>query len=354
MKGITINGRHFSPTQALQLAEDKLVLELPEWKTDFYTFLKNWYVPGDSITVNTSGSTGQPKAIQHAKTNMLASAQMTLNFLNLKPGQTALLSLSAAYIAGKMMIVRAIEGELNLLTSEPASNPLQHIDQPVDFTAWVPLQMDTALRSNSPEVEAIGTIILGGGPVPQPLQQKIETLQNSVYETFGTTETISHVAMRRLSGENAETEFHTVHEDILLSTDDRSCLVIDAPMLYNGQLVTNDVVELIDEHSFRWLGRADNVINSGGIKLHPEQIEARLATVISQRFFVAGLPDDKLGQRLVLVIEGDTLPEQLFSEIKLVVDKYEIPKAVFYSPKFRETPTGKIQRNETLSELLDH
>lgn len=321
-------------------------------------FLLDWSDAQETIQVNTSGSTGKPKEILLKKEYMVNSALTTGEYFNLKSGNKALLCLSAENIAGKMMLVRAMVLGLDLRCIEPSSRPLEFLSKHYDFCAMVPLQLENSLD----KISQVKTVIVGGASVSNALKAKVQDTDCQVFETYGMTETITHVAVKRLNnvgsntrlndqvGQVVETSFRAL-SGIRFSKDKRDCLVIDAPKISDGQVVTNDVVDLISDSEFEWLGRYDNVINSGGIKLFPEQIEAKLSAIISHRFFVAGLPDEKLGQKLILIVEGKIDTDLLSQKIAVLqsLDKYEIPKAIYTFPKFLETETGKIRRKENIN-----
>lgn len=307
------------------------------------------------IHVQTSGSTGTPKNIVLHKEKMLNSARMTCDYFDLQPDDNALLCLSPSYIAGKMMIVRCIERGMSLWFSEPSSNPLQALNNvpKIQFAAMVPMQVEACLSdvTTLPDLGRIEKIIVGGGVVSASLLERIQSLPNQLFATYGMTETITHVAVRPLNGKNASA-IYTALNGVKLWQDERDCLIIRAPHLTAEELITNDVVELEDFHQFRWLGRVDNVVNSGGIKLFPEQIEKKLTAFMDRRFFLIGTPDETLGERLVLLIEGaalDAVTEKMLKGFMVThLDRFEVPKSIVYVDRFEETETGKIQRIKTL------
>lgn len=322
-----------------------------------YDFLSNWFDSSDIIAVNTSGSTGKPKKIKLKKEFMINSAKGTGKFFDLKEGTTALLCLPTAFIAGKMMLVRAMVLGWNLDVIEPDSFPLKGIDKEYDFSAMVPLQLFHSLD----KIDTIKKLIIGGGAVSNELQSKIMHLPGKIYATYGMTETITHIAVKPLNkaslqgGAIGQSLHHfTTLPNIKITTDDRNCLVIHAPKVATNDIVTNDIVEIITDHQFKWLGRNDHVINSGGVKLIPEQIEEKLSKIITQRFFVAGLPDETLGEKLVLLVEGSRFKIQDL-RFKITnsqfLEKFEIPKEIYVLDHFEETETKKIQRQKTLDLL---
>ena len=301
-------------------------------------FLLDWFDCKSYIEMETSGSTGAPKTILISKQAMVDSALATGDFFDLQPGNKALQCLPVKYVAGKMMLVRAMILGLDLEFVAPSSHPLENNEIDFDFVAMVPLQAQNSIS----QLKKVKKLIIGGAAVNKTLEKQLLKLPTKVYETYGMTETITHIAARKL-GEKA----FTVLPYVSVSFDDRNCLVIHAPRISPEVIITNDIVELVDENQFIFLGRMDNVINSGGIKLIPEQIEQKLVGKISQRFFIASKPDDELGEKVVLVIEGEK--RELVDSIYESLDKYEKPKEIIFIPKFLDTATGKILRKETLN-----
>ncbi|GMN08719.1 AMP-binding protein [Croceitalea sp. MTPC9] len=344
------NGKSHSIQELTEVAYD-LVKEGEKHEISIGDFLLDWLGNSKGISVSTSGSTGKPKKIQLQKKQMVNSALATGSFFNLIPGSSALLCLPCDFIAGKMMLVRAMVLGLELDYVKPNLNPISRITTEYDFTAMIPLQAQNSLN----KLNSIKTLIIGGAPVGHDLLKPLGEIQASVYETYGMTETITHIAAKRLNKKSSIGEnYFTVLPNISITKDNRDCLVIDAPKISDGKVTTNDIVELISENEFKWLGRYDSIINSGGIKLIPEQIEAKLSSVIKNRFFVAGIPDVTLGQKLVLLIEGGIDAEGLLSKIKSVksLTKFEVPKAVLNPNQFIESSNGKILRAQTLQMAL--
>lgn len=300
-------------------------------------FLLDWFDHHDYIELTTSGTTGKPKVIRMQKQAMVNSAISTGDFFDLSAGNKVLHCLPTKYIAGKMMFVRGFILGLDMDFVAPSSHPLLHNETKYDFAAMVPLQAQNSLK----ELRNVKKLIVGGVKINKSLEEKLINLPTKVYETYGMTETITHIAAKEV-GENA----FTVLPEVTISYDDKECLVIHAPRISDDVIITNDLVQLVNENQFVFLGRVDNVINSGGIKLIPEQIEAQLSGKIANRFFVAGIPDDTLGEKLVLLIEGEPYPvdEELFVHL----DKYSKPREVIFVEKFAETGSGKIMRKETL------
>ncbi|WP_228237427.1 AMP-binding protein [Allomuricauda sp. M10] len=326
-----------------------LVKEGEPYEVVIGQFVLDWISNKPTLEVFTSGSTGKPKRIELNKEHMVNSALATGEYFQLKPKQQALLCLPCSGIAGKMMLVRAMVLGLHLDEVEPSSNPLQHNKKLYDFVAMVPLQVEQSLQ----ELDRVGILIIGGAPVNDKLRAVLESGSTQVYETYGMTETITHIAVKEIAPE-PKPYFETL-PNITLSTDDRGCLVINAPKVANEKVITNDIVELKGTNQFTWLGRYDSIINSGGIKLMPESIEAKLTPLMPSRFFVAGIPDEVLGEKLILVIEGQPLPtDEILQKIKsqASISKYEVPKDIYFVKSFVETATQKIHRDKTLKLIL--
>ena len=346
-KAFRLNGIAYSLSELYEVGYS-LVKEGQEFEKAIGDFLLDWCSHKTTLEVFTSGSTGEPKRIQLQKTHMVNSALATGTYFNLQEGNTALLCLPVGSIAGKMMLVRAMVLGLRLDYVAPSSQPLLKIEQQYDFCAMVPLQAQKSLH----QLERVKTLILGGAAVSFLLEKELKGIPISVYETYGMTETITHVAVRQIAP-RTDTYFRLLPH-IEIAQDNRGCLVLEAPKVSDTPVVTNDLVKIENTDSFTWLGRFDNVINSGGIKLFPEQIEKKLSQILDFRFFVAGIPDKVLGQKLVLVAEqGEENTETILEKIhhSKLLDKYEIPKQVYGVRVFKETRTGKINKRDILQEI---
>ncbi len=330
-----LNGIHFNSIKELVAYSEK---ELPA----VHEFFTEWFSNRKYLTVYTSGSTGKPKAIRLLKEHMINSALATAKYFELNDNVSALLCLSPDYIAGKMMLVRAIVSGWNLDVIEPTSHPLEKRKM-YDFTAMVPLQVYNSLA----DLHKVKTIIVGGGAVSKTLQKDLINVRPKMYSTYGMTETVTHIAVKKLSQLNGITNYFEALPGITLEEDDRGCLVINAPNISKKQIITNDLINLIDDKHFCWKGRFDNVINSGGVKILPERVEDKLGSVIEQRFFISSIKDDALGEKVILIIEGKKIKNIDYSAL----DKYERPKEVFYINKFKETKSGKISRKTVVDNL---
>ena len=334
-----LNGFHLNRNDLCRVAYS-FIKEGEEFEKSVGDFILDWFDNKSYIEINTSGTTGTPKLIRVDKQAMVNSAIATGDFFDLKPGNKALHCLPTKFIAGKMMFVRSFILGLDIDFVAPSSHPMLHNDSHYDFVAMVPLQAQNSLS----ELKNVKKMIVGGVKMGKTLEKGLSKLKTKVYETYGMTETITHIAAKKI-GENA----FSILPNIKISQDDRNCLVIDALKISEESIVTNDLVELVGDNQFVFLGRIDNVINSGGIKLIPEKIEDKLSDKINSRFFVTGKEDAVLGEKLVLVIEGEpqTLDESIFEDL----DKYEKPKEVFYVANFSETESGKIKRKEIVESI---
>lgn len=331
-----LDGFHLNKEDLCRVAYS-FIKEGEDFEKPVGDFLLDWFDDNTYIDMQTSGSTGVPKMIRISKQAMVESAIATGDFFDIHPGDKVLQCLPVKYIAGKLMFIRAFILGLEMDFVAPNSTPLYNNDTVYDFIAMVPLQAKHSLT----ELKNVKKLIIGGSMISKSLERQLLKLPTEVYETYGMTETITHIAAKRI-GEKA----FTVLPNVTISYDDRNCLVIHAPRISEEIIVTNDLVELVNENQFVFIGRFDNIINSGGIKLIPEQIEAKLSGKIESRYFVAGKPDEELGEKLILIIEGEKhdLDPVVFEEL----DKYEKPKEIHFMTKFVETENGKIRRKETI------
>jgi len=324
-------------------------------------FCGEWLSGAGSFAVRTSGTTGAPKTIHLSRHQMTRSAHLTAGALGLLQGQRALVCLAPSYIAGKMMLVRGLELGLELNITEPAANPLlasDNGDPHYDFTALVPMQLRAILSDDSGSrsiLSAMQSVLVGGGALSRRLCREVDELQCRVFQTFGMTETASHIALRRLNGPQPQDSYETL-PGVKIGQDDRGCLTIESDLCVDATLVTNDRVQLVNEHAFLWLGRADWVINTGGVKVHPEQVEATIreawaelqADVAEVPCVVVPAPDARLGQRVVAVFETPEPSPSFWPELRRRLSRklqaYEIPRDVFVTSSLERTQTGKIDR----------
>lgn len=318
--------------------ESKLPKPEFPWQESILSFFKDWQSTDDFILTQTSGSTGIPKEIKLPKKAMRQSAKMTIDFFNLQKNQNSLLVLPVNFIAGKMMIIRAMEAGLKLYCLEPTSVVNLGNLPPLDFVPMTPMQVEKSVLS----LPQIKTLLIGGAAVSENLKQKLLLLPTLSFESYGMTETITHIALKKISD-----DYFTLLEGISMRQDDRKCLVIKTPY-FQDEIITNDCVELLNPNKFKFLGRIDNVINSGGIKLFPEQIEKKLKSHIHQEFILSSMPDEVLGEKLILIVEGSDF---LYNLDEFNLKKFEKPKEVYFVPHFPRTESGKILRKELIEKL---
>ena len=306
-------------------------------------FLAEWHNDSPTLLVHTSGSTGEPKPMWVEKRRMEASARMTCDFLGLKEGDTALLCMSLDYIAGKMMVVRSLVRGLRLITVEPNGHPSWKGD--VAFAAMVPMQVFNLLQTpdGCQRLKQIQHLLIGGGAIDETMARVLADFPNQVWSTYGMTETLSHIALRRLNGPDA-TEWYTPLPGISLSLSDEGCLRIDAPALHEGMLVTNDIVELAPDGRFRVLGRKDNVVCSGGIKIQMEGVERLLRSHLREPYLISKRRDEKFGEAVVLLTEGDAMKAEAVCH--QVLPKYWQPRDYVSVAHIPMTETGKPARKQ--------
>ncbi len=319
-------------------------------------FCNAWLTGQADFILQTSGSTGTPKSITVTREQLRASARITAAYLKLKPEQTALVCLDVSFVAGLMMLVRALEVGMNIIVTHPEANPVQSLDPAIniDFAAFVPYQIEAILKSPQRErLNTIKNVIIGGAPLSEQTSVALQPFTNNVYVTYGMTETLTHIALQKING--ASDNVFQVLAGFEIGTDARGCLTIQAAHLGSEPIITNDLVELVSENQFRWLGRIDGVINSGGIKIIPEKVEAVIATIFNKlnlpnRFFIAGLPNAQLGEAVNLVVEGILTKDQtelLTHALSQTLGRYENPKSIYCLENFIYTQTGKINKPET-------
>ena len=313
-------------------------------------FLAQWNDTSDVIEVHTSGSTGKPKRLLVEKRRMVNSARITCDFLGLKEGDTALLCMPLDYIAGKMVVVRSLVSHLHLISVMPSSHPLKDVTQPIDFAAMVPLQVYSSLQepAERERLMSIRHLVIGGGAIDDSLESQLQQFPNAVWSTYGMTETLSHIALRRISGENSSLWYSPLDGvDVSLSSD--SCLEIYAPQVNPEKLHTNDIAELRTlpdgSKEFRILGRKDNVIDSGGIKIQAEEVERLLRPHLSCGFMITKVSDARLGEAVTILIESDDAYLAL-SICKHVLPKHWVPRHVLPISHIPLTETGKPARAE--------
>jgi O-succinylbenzoic acid--CoA ligase len=310
-----------------------------DWEFSIQEFLDQWFSSSEYIEAKTSGSTGEPKPISLPKSAMKMSAKMTGEFFQLQKGDSALLCLPVNFIAGKMMVVRAIELGLKLYCVQPKSQIDLSEFPSLDFVPMTPMQVENSIES----LDKINTLLIGGAPLSDVLREKLLSIPTHSFESYGMTETITHIGLKEISE-----DYFKLLKGVQISKDERGCLVIQTPY-FKEPIVTNDLVEIRNSTEFRWLGRVDNVINSGGIKFIPEKMEQKLKSFLSTEFIISSLPDSTLGEKLILVIESSSPLQLDLNNSNL--DKYETPKEIHFLTEFPRTESGKIKRG-AIRELI--
>lgn len=331
-------------------------------------FLSEWNNGSDRVLVHTSGSTGKPKPMMVEKKRMLNSARITCDFLGLKPGDSALLCMSLDYIAGKMVVVRSIERHLHLISVSPSGHPLKNINEEITFAAMVPMQVYNTLQvpEERERLTHIRHLIIGGGAIDASLEKELQALPGNIaiWSTYGMTETLSHIALRRINGAEAS-EWYQPFDSVKISQTEEGCLVIDAPLVCAETLLTNDIVEIepyiynkVEKTRFRIKGRKDNVICSGGIKIQIEEVEALLKPHLEKPFMLAKKKDEKFGEIAVLLTEDEDL-KKVEATIRRLLSgksddsnksseskshKYWIPREYLHVDHLPLTETGKPKR----------
>lgn len=315
-----------------------------EFLQNLEAFLEEWNNSSPTLEVHTSGSTGAPKALQVEKKRMIASARQTCRFLGLKEGDTALLCMPLQYIAGKMVVVRSLIAGLELIPIAPCGHPLATLNQAPHFAAMTPMQVYNSLQEEKEKslLKNINQLIIGGGAIDTTLAHELKNFPHHVWSTYGMTETLSHIALRRLNGSEAS-DWYTPFEGVRIRLSDEGTLAIHAPEVCPDELITNDLAEINATGQFRILGRKDNTINSGGVKIQIEQLEEQLKTVLNVPFQITSAPDKKFGEVVVLLYEG-TDEADIPSICQQTLPSYRVPKHYLSIDKLPTTGTGKPDR----------
>lgn len=341
---LLLEGKEYAPEDISRLVAEGAG-NCPPALWDLYLFLNEWFDASPVITVHTSGSTGVPKGLVVRKDRMMQSARLTCEFLNLQAGDTALLCMNLRYIGAMMMVVRSLVAGLNLAVRPASGHPLSDVEVPLKFAAMVPLQVYNTLRvpAERKRLEHTDILIIGGGAVDDSLEAELKTIPIAAYSTYGMTETLSHIALRRLNGEAASKCYYPF-PSVELSLSAENTLIVKAPLICDDVLQTNDIACLCSDGGFTIAGRKDNVINSGGIKIQAEEMENRLQPFIPVPFAVTAVPDPRLGQALTLLIAGKPDIKELENKLQAVLETYYRPKHIFITELIPQTENGKIDR----------
>lgn len=340
-----------------QLTELEIFAQQNPFYSELKDFIDSWLQNESTFNFKTSGSTGKPKIIQIRRHQIESSVKATKEALNLNSTDKVLVCLNPDYIATKMMVARCLILDLDIHLIKPSSNPFFEIDEhtKIDFASFVPYQIETILKNNQANrLEKIRNILIGGAPINNNTIEKLSPLKNNIYQTYGMTETVSHIALMNIK---KDTFFQAIN-GIKIKLDHRNCLSIKGDVTNSKWVYTNDIVELVNPSSFRWLGRIDNIINTGGIKIIPEELEGFIIDILEQNnysndFFIYGKNDDVFGNIICLVFEQNLPSKSLLKMIQNSIiqrfSKYHIPKKIFVLEKFVHTASNKINRKETIN-----
>ncbi len=351
--GLKINDVFYSEGKLIELCNSMVSGDdTPEWEKNVFSFILDWFDEEDYLAQKTSGTTGESKEIRLLKSSMLESAKRTIEYFQLKENDTVLLCLPVEYIAGKMMIVRAMVGDLNLLIIEPKGLP-QLPDRIISFAAMVPLQLQNLFQQNI-FLELIDKLLVGGAAINSYIERESQNVSAEIYLSYGMSETCSHIALRRINGDSSEDTFKVL-KGIEIETNEKGCLIVKAPSLDVKEIVTSDIVEIVSPGCFKFMGRANNIINSGGIKIVPEKLELEIKEFINGDYIISAVSDDLLGEKLVLVIEGqkeDIEVEDLLEKIKARIGSKYSPKDIVFLSEFPRNLNMKISR-KSISRIID-
>jgi len=330
----------------------KLIEIHSDQEQHFNHFIKEWEDYNDYIEIETSGSTGRPKKIKLLKQSMRVSATNTIEFFNLKENDCLFLCLPLHTIAAKMMIIRAIVGKMRLVVHKPSKNPLKELNHDVKLISLTPMQMKYVIDESFHKTSMIQNILLGGAPVDYKLEQKLKEIDScSIFHSYGMTETASHVAIRKID-EHQSDLFNAINGVSFTQTKD-GCLIINYPAFQNEKIETNDVVDLKTNDSFIWKGRKDFVINTGGVKVHAEELENVIASFFTKPFFISSIQDSYLGSKIIMIIESkiELDDKKILAQISTLVPPYSVPKEIYYLTTFERTKSGKLNRKKSLSNV---
>jgi len=339
-------GETYHKEKLVELLQNRLIDNIEKWERNIILFALDWLdEKKNDFQVKTSGSTGSPKVIHLSRKHMIKSAQATVSYLGLSKGDSALLVLPADFIAGKMMIVRALEARLNLYYYPPQLSVFDSLKRGFDFAAFIPLQIQYAIDSGQMDkLSRIKNTIIGGAALAPKYEGKLRQLNVHIFATYGMTETITHVAMKDLK--SVHSHFLAL-PGIRFSIDKNHCLQINSARLSPSVIQTNDVVELISETAFKLKGRFDNIINSGGLKIIPEELEERIQSILEQEVCIAYQKDEKLGQKVVMLMEKEQLDVSgIIEKLSAHIEKNQLPKKIINVPKFIRTENQKIDRKK--------
>jgi o-succinylbenzoate---CoA ligase len=348
MSTFSIQGHTFTDSgQSLGTWSDEAIPAAAPWEREYLRFLSQWGAGQEEWVFQSSGTTGSPSSVRFSRSQIEASAHLTARVFDLSHGAKALLCLPGQYIAGKMMLARTVVNGWDLIWEEPSSLPFGGVLPQSDILSVTPMQLANLLQFSAHSLDPVRIVLVGGAPVSPALREACSTLSTRVVETYGMMETLSHVALRELSGSRASDWFYPI-PPVIVEADARGCVVIHAKHLGNVQIITNDAADWNNQGGFRIAGRVDFLINSGGVKVFPERVEEKIGHLMNAPFFISWTPDELLGQKVVLCLEGEELSgaqkEDLLSRIAERVSAHERPREVVCLREFSRTVSGKIIR----------
>ncbi|RJE72657.1 MULTISPECIES: AMP-binding protein [Reichenbachiella] len=339
----------YSPQEFVQLAST-----VPSYAA-LFAFIEGWLSDQKTFHFQSSGSTGKPKKIEIKRRQIETSVFASARALSLSPKDRVLLCLSPAYIASTMMMARALILDMDIYIEKPSANPLHLLDHPIDFASFVPFQIYKMIEDRSfGQLEGIKNILIGGAPLSGEAFDILSSLNTNIYLTYGMTETVSHIALMKVQGKS-EDAYYDVIDGVKIGQDEAQCLNISGIITDNQRIQTTDVVQILSPKKFLWLGRADFVINSGGIKIHPEQLEKTIASLLPQtHYFISSVADTQLGSKCVLITET-AITDALFGQIQALItdqfSKHHSPKEQHTITPFITTESGKLNRKTTMQQL---
>lgn len=348
---IQVKGVVYSKSEIIDLCNNAVLDNTSqEWEKGIYQFILDWISPSEYMMVSTSGSTGVPSKVKLLKKHMITSAAATIKHFNLEPGQRVWLCLPIDYIAAKMVVVRALTGGLELLITKPVSSPDLAENINIDMVSMVPNQVYKLSEENKNIFQNIKILLIGGSHIDSNLEEKLRNLSNiEVWHSYGMTETITHIALRKISKSNDDKKFYPL-EGVEVTGNESGNIIIDYPAIGVNSMATNDIGKVDSDGSFEIIGRSDNVIVSGGKKFHPEIIEDKIQNIIPYEFIISSTKDSQMGENIILIVESNAnidTAENLFVSLKGKLERHEMPKKIFYLKNFVRTSNGKINRHQT-------
>jgi O-succinylbenzoic acid--CoA ligase len=360
VESVWINGHYH---QLGDYLKDPCIIDsLPVFEKEIISFIIDWKAGRDRFLFNSSGSTGTPKKIALHRDRMIISAESTMDFLEIPAGGKALLCLDPRYIAGKMVILRSLIGHLDLYAIDPKSNPLKEFEPEytIDLASFVPYQIAEIFEDSDSlkKFRNIKNVLIGGAGISPRLERKLGTLKNDIYHTFGMTETVSHIALRPLSGIR-KSQYFKLFPGTTIGKDERGCLTVEGRITGDERHITNDLVEIVNEKEFEWKGRIDDIINTGGIKVNISLLEIRIREILESikiynNFFIDHISDEKLGEKIVLILESRSVDIDsgiIKATLKKHLDRFEIPRQIQVIKEFALTDTGKINRKLIMRQI---